>query len=655
MVSVVGQPGGRHRPPATGWRERLLSTLGFIIQRGVDAFGFGVVVVVGERLWLNRSMAHTLKRPPRFTASLDGWFEELYGNSAPAIRALYESHREGSWPEGAAIVPARLPQGGHCRLAFTACSIGPAEIWVPVDVSGATRDHDHFRLLFESSNDPHLIFDASGIVECNDAAVQLLGFSDKRQLLARHPATFSPERQPDGRLSSEKSIEMDRQAQEEGFHRFDWIHLKKDGSEVPVEVTLTPVELDSGPGHLVVWHDLSFRIERERELEAARQAAEASLASRQAFLASMSHELRTPMNAVLGLVEGLIEDGRIGGEDRESLEVIQTSGRQLRQILDDILDVSKFEAGELHLEAVPVRLADVVRETVALHRGRLAEGVVLQDASFSDEVSEWYLGDPVRLGQIVSNLLSNAVKFTSAGEVTVQVEANLREVVLYVQDTGIGMTEAQMDRIFEPFKQADIGTTRRFGGTGLGLTIVTHLVQAMGGTVEVRSRPGVGTRFTVFLPLDRVERASVHQDMTSECLLQGEVGPLKVLVAEDNRVNQLVLKRALAAFPNISTRFVNDGSEVADALADTRPDLVIMDVHMPEMDGLEATRRMRSAGYAGPVVAWTASCLDVEKLACMDAGMNQVLAKPLDRGALERILRAAWFERLATQPHSSEL
>lgn len=559
--------------------------------------------------------------------------------------AFYERDRAKHWPV-TPIVPIRLSDGEQRSLVFAPARRGPFEVTVLADVTEASQWGQHFHILFEASTAPHLIFDDRGIRECNDAAVQILGLRDKVALLDRHPAEFSPERQPDGRLSREKSEEMDRISEERGGHRFFWMHQTAAGDELPMEVFLRRVQLPSGPAHLVVWNDLRERVERENALVAATKAAEDALAARQTFLASISHELRTPMNGVLGLVDAVLDDRQLAAEHRKTLKVVRSSGRQLRQLLNDLLDFSKYEAGELELELRPVALAALADEVLALHRG---QATVTLRREVSRDLAPAYVADPTRLRQVLSNLVSNAVKFTREGQVTLRVLVGPEGgVVFEVEDSGIGMGDAQLEHIFEPFRQADAGTTRRFGGTGLGLAIVDQLVEAMEGGVEVESTPGLGTTFRISLPLPQAEE-EVRPSILATVVPPDDTGiALSVLVAEDNRVNQLVVEKTLAAlFPQVRTRFVDDGSLVAAAVADETPDLVFMDVHMPVMDGLEATRQLRAQGHAGPILALTASAVDAERRACLESGMNEVLTKPLDRKALQRVIREVYCERLA--------
>lgn len=622
--------------------ERLLSRLDHrLLSPLLDPFRMGLVLRVGPYLWPSRELRKTLGHPLSRLNRVDRWFRTLYGDRAERLQATYEEERAAGFPRPR-VIPIDLAKGGRRHVAVKAGRLGPVELWWFIDVTTETAASERFRILFDQSSDAHLIFDQNGILDCNQAALNMLRLRTKEELLALHPAELSPEWQPDERRSDEKSLQMDRLARENGYHRFDWMHRRADGTDIPVEVTLTPVRLETGPALLTVWHDLTERYEREAALAAAKDAAEAGLQARRAFLATMSHELRTPMNGVLGLTDAVLETP-LSDPQRVLVESIQASGQTLRALLDDILDFSKVEAGKIRLETLAFDLRKTCESLLTLHRMAADEkGVVLErDLASIEGALVW--GDPTRTRQVLGNLLSNAVKFTLSGRV--RLSAHRAEpgalVRIRVEDTGIGIAPQHLERIFDPFRQADASTTRRYGGTGLGLAIVSRLVEAMGGQISVESELGRGTTFTVTLPLPEVERAAEPAEPAEPQRAAPLVLPGKpdVLVVEDNAVNRSVLQH-LFARTTARARFVEDGSLVAAAVKTAAPDVILMDVHMPEMDGLEATRRLRATGYNGPIVALTASCLDEELAACREAGMNVVLAKPVDRARLIETLRS---------------
>jgi signal transduction histidine kinase/ligand-binding sensor domain-containing protein/CheY-like chemotaxis protein len=395
----------------------------------------------------------------------------------------------------------------------------------------------------------------------------------------------------------------------------------------------------------------------------ARARAEVSERAKSEFLANMSHEIRTPLNAVLGMLDmalGTPLDANL----REMLGVARGGAEGLLRILNDVLDLSKCEAGAIVL--APIRFAfreRVERPLGVLRHQAQAKGLTL-DVAVDDDVDAEFVGDPDRLGQVLINLVANAIKFTASGGVTVEVRSaserrpdGTRSLSFAVRDTGIGIPAARLAAIFEPFEQADSSTTRRFGGTGLGLTIARKLVERMGGQIDVESEPGLGTtfRFTVALGcVEPEERSPVPAAASLPPSGRASAPPqvLDVLLAEDNLVNQQVARRILAS---LGHRLVvaSNGVEVVEAVGHQSFDVVLMDVHMPELDGIEATRRIRAAerGLARrvPIVAITAGALEDERKACFDAGMDVFLTKPLRPAALAEVLARIALARRASE------
>ncbi len=374
-----------------------------------------------------------------------------------------------------------------------------------------------------------------------------------------------------------------------------------------------------------------------RLVEAMREANEQANAvarHKSAFLATMSHEIRTPLNGVLGLTT-LLLGSELSDDQALWAGQAQRSGQALLQIVNDVLDLSKVEAGHIDLEQVPFSLPDVVEDTLVLVRESAAAAQLQLIAEVSPDLAVRRLGDPGRVRQILINLVNNAVKFTPAGTVTVRLLGDDDNVVFEVQDTGIGMTREVQERVFTAFAQADASTARRYGGTGLGLAIVRGLVEAMNGSVGVWSSPGLGSTFRVTLPLPIAAPSTAAPEVRSGAVrLTG-----RVLVAEDNPVNQLVARTTLQSL-GLTVTVVEDGLAAVEAVAEETFDLVLMDVQMPRLDGYQATGRIRRTGDTVPIVAVTAGAFDEDRQAATAAGMDGFLPKPWTQAQLVAVLTA---------------
>jgi signal transduction histidine kinase len=394
---------------------------------------------------------------------------------------------------------------------------------------------------------------------------------------------------------------------------------------------------------------------RTHDLEIATEQAKEASRAKSEFLANMSHEIRTPLNGIIASSDLLLRRSDVPPEAAEHARLISESGDLLLRLLGDILDFSKIEAGQLALEKHSFELGAMVADTVALIAPRAAAGTVHLDTAVSPALPTFVEGDSYRLRQVLLNLLSNAVKFTPAGGRVhvVATPGTLPGAVRFeVNDSGIGMDASAMARMFERFMQADTSTTRRYGGTGLGLAISSRLVQMMSGQLEATSTPGRGSSFyfTVLLPaVDVAPDVPVADDRIDTPL------NLRVLVAEDNAVNRKILGAQLARL-GCGFSMVIDGDEALAALQrEELPDVILMDCHMPNLDGWETTRRLR--GWIAdpqprgreaarlPIVALTAAALPEERARCLDAGMNDFLAKPVKLAELHRVLARYASER----------
>lgn len=374
------------------------------------------------------------------------------------------------------------------------------------------------------------------------------------------------------------------------------------------------------------------------ELEATAHRAETASQAKSEFLATVSHEIRTPLNGVIGMSDLLLEQP-LDQASRHYAHTIHDSAGQLLSLIDDILDFSKIEAGRLEIERVPFSLPQVLEGVVGLFGPRASSKQLDMYTRIADDIPERVMGDPGRLRQVLLNLLSNAIKFTDQGEVVVNAYRHTQEhLCIEILDTGCGIPDDMHDALFEPFRQGDASTARRFGGSGLGLAICKRLVEAMGGEIGVNNRPERGSRFWLVLPLSPADTETSLPTPASPSPVSQEDTTL--LLVEDNEVNQQVAVAMLERL-GCHVAVAADGREALDMIETTRYALVFMDIQMPGMDGLEVTRRLRSRGgrFAQlPIVAMTAGATVGERARCLAAGMDDYLTKPLFNDALATIL-----------------
>lgn len=386
-------------------------------------------------------------------------------------------------------------------------------------------------------------------------------------------------------------------------------------------------------------------VARNQELEVARIAADEANRAKSAFVANMSHEVRTPLNGVLGMAQLLLST-QLNDQQRHYCEIITSSGNALLGVLGDVLDFAKIESGKIELERADFDLLALLNEAAAVYKELALTRRNRVEVALDDSLRGAFSGDPVRLRQVCNNLLGNAVKFTEGGTIRFAARAEsasaTRPAIVHVSvsDTGIGIPEEAQRRLFQPFMQADQSLSRTHGGSGLGLTICKHLVSLMGGTISCESAVGKGTtmRFSV-----RLEPATMKSKVTVAAANQALPAGARVLVAEDHPVNQEVI-RAQIANMGLEVETADDGKQAVEAMRHGRFDLVVMDCHMPEMDGFEATRLIRANETSGrvPIIALTANVLPGIRQTCLDAGMDDYLAKPCSADDLRAAL-AKWL------------
>ncbi len=484
------------------------------------------------------------------------------------------------------------------------------------------------------------------INRCNAAMNRMFGFSSQpvRPMAALFPSTAAwahAKERIDAALSDKKSFNGE-------------LELKRsDGTRFWVVAAARPVQAGASE-ILLALTDVTEQRMLAKELESAKEAADAANRAKSGFLATMSHEIRTPMNGVLGMLE-LLELTRLNPEQRESLSLARSSAVSLLRLIDDILDFSKIEAGQLEIKPEPVFLQTLANRAINVHHElAIRKGLELK-CLVDPDLSTAHIGDGLRITQILNNLLSNAIKFTEKGSVRLSVECIRHEEVhdllrISVRDTGIGIPPEQQSRLFQPFVQGDSETTRRFGGTGLGLSICRRLALLMGGDVTLDSIPGIGTEVSTTLKLvvARPDQLKRQQDLAPGNIREATESTggsdTRILVVEDHAVNRLLLERQISVL-GYRVELAVDGCEALEKLRNNRYDLMLTDCHMPNMDGYQLTREVRSMestrkSVSMPIIACTANALPADAALCLETGMNDYLSKPVTIGELrQKIVR----------------
>jgi len=517
----------------------------------------------------------------------------------------------------------------------------------------AKQENERLRQLTDCTFEGILVYRDGIILDANRALCRMAGLS-LDEIIDRELADFAGLRLL-ADSGGTQPVELDLQ--------------DPSGAVIPVEMLSREVSFGDGVAQVAAVRDIRERraaeqsdrdhqrvadMQREAEelRERARIAGEANRA-KSAFLAMMSHEIRTPMNAVLGLTTALLY-GDLSDDQQRVVSVIRDSGEALLRILDDILDYSKLDAGRLTLEVIPFSPATLTHETISVYgSAAMAKGLSISDTT-DPGIPQTLLGDAGRIRQVLMNLVSNAVKFTDTGAIVIQARCLGRQdgaasVAWEVRDTGIGIPGERKDRLFDEFVQADDSIRRRFGGSGLGLAISRRIIEQMGGEIEVDSQPGLGSVFRIRLTLQIATSPTVATAVRRDhvtalrAALQQLGRPARLLVAEDNPTNQFVLQQLLRTF-NVAVDLADDGEAAVAAVAAKSYDAICMDMRMPKMDGLQATkeiRRLAGAAAATPIIALTANAFPSDVKACLDAGMTYFVPKPVASDLLFEALEGA--------------
>ncbi|AMK74892.1 MULTISPECIES: PAS domain S-box protein [Methylomonas] len=479
--------------------------------------------------------------------------------------------------------------------------------------------------------------DSSGLIRMfNPAAEKLFGWTSA-EIVGKNVSLLMPEPDASAHDSYIQHFLATNQAKILGIER-EVIAQRKDGSRFPANLAVGH-GIISEDRHLFVGFisDISLQKQAEQELRLAKEAAEAAAKAKANFLANMSHEIRTPMNTVIGFAEVALQDQNLSGDTRGHIKTILSSGRHLLSVINDILDFSKIEAGKVELESVCFNLPFAVQEALQIMGLRAAEKGLRIDLVIEAGLPTHFVGDPNRLRQVILNLVGNSVKFTDTGsiDVTIKRAEGVEMLHFAIRDTGIGMTPEQTEHIFESFSQADTTTSRRFGGTGLGTTISKQIVELMGGRIWVESQWGVGSvfHFTVHMPESASAENCLYDVSSIHTVAYFSPRRFKVLLAEDIEANATLARLRLEQQGH-QVSWVKNGQEAVDAFRSGDYDLILMDLQMPVLDGIAATRQIRELEKPGgghiPILALTASVLSHERRESLDAGIDTIVGKPID-------------------------
>jgi PAS domain S-box-containing protein len=559
-------------------------------------------------------------------------------------REITAIHRDGREFKIEVTIAAQNRDGRHSFVAFVR-EMSPRQR--ALDAVG--WDAERFRAILDQIEDGCFVVDIRGhYLFVNDAFCRIFGMT-RDEVLGEH--FFSVMTTNHARRAETLAVYREVLRTGQAVKSYEYEVALRNPAVKFVEQSVS-LERDSQGrpiGFLGIIRDSTARKLGDDELEQAKDAAEAANRAKSEFLANMSHEIRTPMNGIMGMT-ALALDTPLTPFQADCLATINRQAETLLRIINDVLDFSKIESRKIEIESAAFTLSDIVDDVVKPLEMTAREKRLEFRHRISDNVPPRLLGDAVRLEQVLTNLLANAIKFTERGSVTLDVRAessNTEVATLHfsVADTGIGIPADMLDTIFQPFRQADGSTTRRFGGTGLGLTISATLVQLMGGRVWVESEPGAGStfHFTAAFPI-AVARAEPDRRKQPRPPVEPSPSSARVLVAEDNVINQRIAQSLLTKRGHTVT-VVNNGREALDALEREPFDVVLMDVQMPDMDGFEATaairERERGTGSRVRIVAMTAHAMQGDRERCLAAGMDDYLSKPIDQDRLFGLVEEA--------------
>ena len=515
----------------------------------------------------------------------------------------------------------------------------------------AELSSDHMRAIVSCATDAIITIDEDGKVLLFNPGAEKMFLCTANQAVGQSLSRFIP---PDFRSQHDNSMRAvadGRKPRILGFAR-EVMALRTDGSTFPCSLAVNAAIIRGNQCYVGILRDMTEDLRTRKELDEARQQAELGARAKASFLANMSHEIRTPLTAIIGYSEELESSAMTPSDRHDALQVIQRNGQHLMTIINDILDLSKIEAGSMGLETRATNVVEIAEEVRRMLSPRArAKGLAL-DLRLAQPLPSTILSDPTRIRQILLNLVGNAIKFTDRGSVTIEVSADYAAQLcrLSVKDTGIGISKDQLATLFQSFAQADSSISRKYGGTGLGLDISKRLAAMLGGDLKVTSAVGYGSTFVCSIATGPIEPSQSTVLPPQEERVRRTAPRLagRVLVADDGIDNQRLIERILQV-AGLEVEVVDNGAAAVERVlqaASSQPfDAILMDMQMPVMDGIEATKTLRGHGYSGPIIALTANVLPEDRARCAEAGCSGFATKPIDRTHLYEALGAALTKR----------
>lgn len=481
------------------------------------------------------------------------------------------------------------------------------------------------------------------LIDCNFESARFFNFQTKQEFIDNFEK-LNPIYQPDGQLSTEKHLQLLKKSFQSGYKTFEWLHQDLEHTLIPCHITFTRINYKNT--NVIISYTRDLREEKtmfnklkkkQTELIEAKLKSEREAKAKSDFLAIMSHEIRTPLNIIIN-VFGLLAEIRIDEKNDDFVQKGLSSATLLLHTINDILDYSKIEAGQLHIEHIPFSLNELIKNIHNLFSLQMEQKGITYIIDKEQEVEDSWLGDPIRITQILNNLINNAYKFTETGSITLKIskisksDIDDKTIVLLrfeVMDTGIGITEEQIEKIFSPFMQADTSTTRKYGGTGLGLSISKNLASLMEGQLSCTSKVGEGTNFSLEIPLEfNKDKVTTNQESLNE-YDENILKNLSILLVEDNPINTLIAAELLKK-KKIIVDTASNGLEAIKKIHDQTYDVILMDIQMPDMDGITATKIIRQElKIQTPIIAMTANVLEEDKKLYMQSGFNSHIGKPI--------------------------